>query len=76
MDYKLRDYYLNSQVKNAAPGQLLIMLYDCLIDQAERAEVAIASCETSQDLSVASDFVSRCIVFTSPLGGSIQREDP
>ena len=49
MDLKLRNFYLEARIKNAAPGQLLVMLYDGLIDYAERAETALAAPELAQD---------------------------
>ncbi|HEY0255878.1 MAG TPA: flagellar export chaperone FliS [Candidatus Methylacidiphilales bacterium] len=72
MDTKLRDFYLTSQVKNAAPGQLLVMLYDCLIDQAEHAEAAIASPEILRDPYPASQSVSRCINILTELSATLR----
>jgi flagellar secretion chaperone FliS len=72
MDTKLRDYYLTSQIKNAAPGQLLVMLYDCLIEQAELAEAAIGSSESLRDPSAASRSVSRCINMMTELTASLR----
>ncbi len=60
-DQKLRNFYLESQVKNASPGQLLIMLYDGLIQHAETADAEISSPEISKDPSSASRAVTRCI---------------
>ena len=61
MDQKLRNFYLETQVRNAAPGQLLVMLYDGLIDQAERADAEISSPVNPNDPSPAARSVSRCI---------------
>jgi len=61
MDQKLRNFYLESQINNASPGQLLIMLYDGLIQQAERADAEISSPEIANDPSPAARSVSRCI---------------
>jgi flagellar protein FliS len=71
MDEKLRKYYLESQVKNAAPGQMLIMLYDGLIQQAERADSEISSPEISKDPSPASLATSRCIDIMTELNRSL-----
>ena len=61
MDQKLRNFYLESQIKNASPGQLLIMLYDGLIQNAEQADAEMTSPETSGDAVSISSAVSRCI---------------
>jgi flagellar protein FliS len=61
MDHRLRDYYIESQVGNATPGQLLIMLYDCLIEHAECAEQEISAPANPADLRPAAREVSRCI---------------
>jgi len=71
MDEKLRKYYLESQVKNAAPGQMLIMLYDGLIQQAERADSEISSPENLKDPSPASLATSRCIDIMTELNRSL-----
>jgi flagellar protein FliS len=61
MTQKLRNFYLESRVKNATPGQMLIMLYDGLIDQAEIADKEISAPEISKDPLLAAHCVSRCI---------------
>ena len=61
MDDKLRNFYIESQVKNASPGQLLVMLYDELIIQAENAESEISTLSPNGDISVAAKAVSRSI---------------
>ena len=77
MDLKLRNFYLEAQIKNASPGQLLIMLYDGLIDNAERAEAAIAIVGTAADPLEASHCVSRCINLMTELTVSLRHdEDP
>jgi flagellar protein FliS len=72
MDQKLRNFYLESQVKNASPGQLLIMLYDCLIQQAERADTEISSPKNPNDPSPAALAVSRCIDIMTELSRSLK----
>jgi flagellar protein FliS len=77
MDLKLRNYYLEAQIKNASPGQLLIMLYDGLIDNAERAEAAISSPANPTDPFEVSHCVSRCINIMSELNSNLRpEEDP
>lgn len=61
MSQKLRNFYLESQVNNATPGQLLVMLYDGLIEHAETADVEISSPEMAANPSSASRAISRCI---------------
>ena len=77
MDEKLRRYYLESQVKNASPGQMLIMLYDSLIQQAECAESEIASPEVRDNPSQAAQCITRCIDIMRELSTSLRHnEDP
>ena len=74
MDEKLRRFYLESQVKNASPGQMLIMLYDALIQNAEQADTEISS---SDNPSAAAPFVSRCIDIMRELSTCLRHEvDP
>ena len=61
MDQRLRDYYTDSQVNNATPGQLLIMLYDCLLQHAELAAQEIHSPANPSDSREAARQVSWCI---------------
>jgi flagellar protein FliS len=61
MDQRLRDYYIESQVNNATPGQLLVMLYDCLIEHAEAAAQEIGAPEAPGDFRQAAREVSWCI---------------
>jgi len=75
MDERLRNYYLESQVKNASPGQMLIMLYDCLIQQAELADAELTSPEKPGDVSLAAQAVSRCINIMSELSTSLKYEE-
>ena len=43
MDERLRNFYLETRVKNASPGQLLIMLFDALVENGEAAEAELAA---------------------------------
>ena len=61
MEHRLRNFYLESQVNNASPGQLLIMLYDGLIQHAELAESEMSSTENVQDNAAGATAVTRCI---------------
>jgi flagellar protein FliS len=72
MDEKLRKYYLESRVKNASPGQMLIMLYDCLIKNAERADSEIESPENPSDLSSGAHAITGCIDSLRELSSSLR----
>jgi flagellar protein FliS len=77
MDEKLRRFYLESQVKNASPGQMLIMLYDCLIQNAEHADAEITSPENPGDPSKAAQAISRCINIMTELSSCLRHSvDP
>ena len=77
MDQRLRNFYLEAQINNASSGQLLIMLYDHLIQHAERADTEISSPENPNDLSQASHSVSRCIDIMTELSTSLKHSvDP
>ena len=72
MDEKLRRYYQESKVNNASPGQMLIMLYDLLIKNAERAEAEIASPENPADPSLAAKAITGCIDIMKELTSSLR----
>jgi len=72
MDQKLRNFYLEAQVKNASPGQMLIMLYDVLIEQAERADAEISSPENPKDPSPAARAIASCINVMTELNTSLR----
>jgi flagellar protein FliS len=72
MEQRLRDYYTDSQVNNATPGQLLIMLYDCLIEHAELAAQEISAPETPGDYRQAAREVSRCIKVLTELNACLR----
>jgi len=77
MDLRLRNFYLESQVKNASPGQLLIMLYDGLVDNTERVEAALSQPTGSGDAFETSQCVSRCINILTELNSNLRpEEDP
>jgi flagellar biosynthetic protein FliS len=72
MDQRLRVYYIESQVNNASPGQLLIMLYDCLIEHAESADREISAPEDPADPRPAAREVSRCINILTELNACLR----
>ena len=72
MDHKLRDYYLEFQIKNATPGQLLIMLYDGLIQNAESADAEMTAPSTPENRLQASHYVTRGINILTELNTSLK----
>jgi flagellar protein FliS len=77
MDQKLRNFYLENQIKNASPGQLLIMLYDGLIQNAESADTELSAKENPDARVQASRFVSRCIDIMTELNTCLRHSvDP
>jgi len=42
-DDRLRNFYLESRIKNASPGAVLVILYEALVENAEIAESEIAA---------------------------------
>jgi flagellar protein FliS len=75
MDERLRNYYLDAQVKNASPGQMLVMLYDMLIQQAEMADSVMTAADKPADASQAAQSVSRCINIMTELNTSLKYEE-
>jgi flagellar protein FliS len=61
MTQKLRNFYLESQIRNATRGQMLIMLYDALIDQAEVADREISTVDILNNPLLAAHCIARCI---------------
>jgi len=77
MDQRLRNFYIEANVNSASPGQLLVTLYDALIEQAESAEMELSAPENAQDRSKAARAVSRCINIITELSAALRPEyDP
>ena len=77
MDQRLRDFYFESKVNTASPGQLLVMLYDALVQQAESAETEIAAPEGERNQAQAAKSISRCLDIITELSSSLKHEyDP
>jgi flagellar protein FliS len=74
MDQRLRNFYLESQVNNATPGQMLIMLYDGLIEHAEGADQEISSPQNPGDSRPAAREVSRCIDILTELNTCLKHD--
>jgi flagellar biosynthetic protein FliS len=77
MDQRLRHFYNESRVKNASPGQLLVLLYDDLVQSAEIAQTQIAAPDGSTDRAEAPLSVGRCIRAITELSAALRPEhDP
>jgi flagellar biosynthetic protein FliS len=77
MDQKLRDYYLEFQIKNSTPGQRLVMLYDGLIGFVESVESELSTAQTPENSSHASNHLSRSINILLELSTSLNHSvDP
>jgi flagellar protein FliS len=71
MDQRLRNFYLESRINNATPGELLVMLYDGLIEHAEYADQEITEPSNPADPSAAAREVSRCIDILTELNTAL-----
>jgi flagellar protein FliS len=77
MDERLRNFYLESRVKSASPGELLVMLWDALVENAETAEAQIAAPVNSPEHEAAVRAVARCIDIITELSATLRHEvDP
>ena len=77
MDERLRNFYLETRVKSASPGQLLLMLYEALVEKAESAEVELAAAPNTPERSQAPRTVSRCLDIITELSSSLRHDyDP
>ena len=77
MDERLRNFYLESRVKNASPGELLVMLWEALVENAEQAEAQIAAPAGSPERATAARSVTRCIDIITELSSTLRPEvDP
>jgi flagellar protein FliS len=77
MDQRLRNFYMDSQVSGATPGQLLIMLYDLLIEHAEAADVELSAPESPTKFAAAAKEVTFCIKVLTELTASLRHgENP
>jgi flagellar biosynthetic protein FliS len=77
MDERLRHFYLESRIKNSSPGELLLMLWDNLVESAEAAEVEVGSPIGSPERTKAAHAVTRCINIITELSTALRHEvDP
>jgi flagellar protein FliS len=77
MDERLRNFYIEANVNSASPGQLLVSLYDALIEQAEAAEAELAVPDDVDKRSRAARAITRCINIITELTAALRPEyDP
>jgi len=77
MDNRLRNFYTENLVKNASPGQLLVILFDDLVRSAEIAEIEFASPAGSIERGQVAFTIARCINLITELSAALRPEhDP
>lgn len=77
MDERLRHFYLESRIKNSSPGELLLMLWDNLLESAEAAEAEVGAPVGSPERTEAAHAVTRCINIITELSAALRHEvDP
>jgi flagellar protein FliS len=76
-DDRLRNFYLESRIKNASPGALLVLLYESLVENAEIAESEITAPVGSEGRARATLSIKICIDIITELSSSLRHEiDP
>jgi flagellar biosynthetic protein FliS len=77
MDNRLRHFYTETRVKNASPGELLVILYDDLVSSAEIAETEFAAPAGSVERGQVAYTIARCINLITELTAALRPEhDP
>jgi flagellar biosynthetic protein FliS len=77
MDERLRNFYVESRVKSASPGELLVLLWETLVENAENAELEIAATAGSTERANAARSVARCLNILTELSSALRHEvDP
>jgi flagellar biosynthetic protein FliS len=77
MDQRLRSFYLESKVNGTSSGELLVMLYSTLVEQAEDAEQELAAPAPKRNVSHAAKCVARCIDILTELDTALKHDvDP
>jgi flagellar biosynthetic protein FliS len=76
-DARLRNFYLESRIKNASPGAILVLLYESLVENAEIAESEISAPAGSDARAQATLSIKICIDIITELASSLRHEvDP
>jgi flagellar protein FliS len=77
MDKRLRNFYLENKINGTSSGELLVMLYASLVEQAENAEQELAAPAASRNHPRAAECVTRCINIITELNSTLKFEvDP
>jgi flagellar biosynthetic protein FliS len=77
MDQRLRYFYEETRIKNASAAEMLVMLYDYLVQKAETAETELAAETGSAERVLASRTISHCIDIVTELTAALRPEyDP
>ena len=77
MDQRLRYFYEETRIKNASPAEMLVMLYDYLVQKAETAEGQLAAPVGSGERAQAPRTISHCIDIITELSSALRPEyDP
>jgi len=77
MDQRLRYFYEETRIKNASPAEMLVMLYDYLVQKAETAESELAAPVGSEERVLAPRTISHCIDIITELSSALRPEhDP
>jgi flagellar secretion chaperone FliS len=77
IDDRLRNFYLESRIKNASPGALLVILYESLVENAEIAEGEIGAPAGSEKRARATLSIKICIDIITELTSALRHEvDP
>ncbi len=76
-DDRLRNFYLESRIKNASPGAALVILYEALVENAEIAESEIAAPVGTEARARATLSIKICIDILTELTTALRHEvDP
>jgi flagellar biosynthetic protein FliS len=77
MDQRLRYFYEETRIKNASPAEMLVMLYDYLVQKAETAESELVAPAGSEQRAQAPRTISHCIDIITELSSALRPEhDP
>jgi flagellar secretion chaperone FliS len=71
-DERIRNFYLEAKVNNASSNQMLIMLYDGLIEQVEIAEAELTTPSNGDQGAQAAQAISRSINIITELITSLK----
>jgi flagellar biosynthetic protein FliS len=77
MDERLRQFYVESRIKNSSSGELLLMLWESLVESAELAEAQIGAPAGSPERTMATQSIAHCINIITELSTALHHDiDP